>query len=521
MNLDEVISTQSILAFAKNGAPMVYDKNSPGYESSYVDGKGVTVNVKNDGGPLMVIMPQSEAEKANNSARSISAIATIEINLQPDKYSHLEEPYKELGERVITIGGPGTKIGANREFKVSELEGKQTLVVTGNYNINKGQSQEQIRYRGIDLYSFLRSADVGLQSNASEVVFTAGDGRTITLPLEDIIKDDYINGVTNEGNLKVILAYGSSSVDNPNIEDGKPLVENDKSKGYDPKYKNSGGPLTLVVGQKSKEDINSSKILKDVVKIEVLASATDSWKHSTSPTYAQYLDKYTIEITGTALKEPKKYTLRELEAMDDIIIRDTYTYIGEHQHEGLDLWKLITQKVGVHPNAQLTAVKVVASDGFSRDLLSVFGRDALENGIADGLDRKKIILAYAGDGNPLVPDTSSDGYTSGNEGGPIRLITHMNQGACLKNVVQVVVDGEQLDYGALFDDIVGHWAREYIEYLYNKGIVNGTSTTTFSPERNITRAEYVKMLVGIVNNDPVLVEEKYFNDVPLDQWYAM
>lgn len=434
VSLDEIFSAgkKSVLAFAKNGAPMVSDKNSAGYVSSYTDGSETSITVKNNGGPLMLLMPQ---------AKSLNAVASITVNLQPDKYAHIEPSYKEAGNNTLIIEGPGTKLSAPKTFKVSEIEGKQTFAVTGDYNIKKEISEKQIRYRGIDLYSFLRSVDVGLQSNASEVVFTASDGKTLTFSLADVMKADYLNSAAKTGNLKMVLAYGSGAAGNTNPEDGKPLVISKESAGYDPVYSNSGGPLYLVVGQKSAEDNNSSSILKNVVKITVNASAATSWKHDMSPAYSQYLDTATLEITGTALEAPRKYTLRELEAMDDIVLRDSYTYIGEHQHEGLDLWKLIRQKAGLKPGVELTSVKAVASDGFTKDVLSIFGRDALEKGITDGLDRKIIILSYAGDGNPLVTDTNSDGYTSGNDGGPIRMITHLNQGACLKNVVKIVVNG--------------------------------------------------------------------------------
>lgn len=433
-SLDEIFSAgeKSILAFAKNGAPMVSDKTAAGYVSSYTDGSGEKVNVKNDGGPLMVAMPQS---------KTLGVVTSITVNLQPDKYAHIEAPYKELAGNTLTVEGPGTKLSGPKTFKVSDIEGKQTLAVTGDYNIKKAASEQQVRYRGIDLYSFLRSVDVGLQSNASEVIFTAADGKTLTFSLADIIKTDYMNGATKAQNLKMILAYGSSAASNSNIEDGKPLVTDKESAGYDSIYGNSGGPLYLIVGQKSAEDVNSAGILKNIVKIIVNASATTSWKHDMSPTYSQYLDTALLELSGTALEAPKKFTLRELEAMDDIALRDSYTYIGEHQHEGIDLWKLISLKAGLKAGVGLTSVKVVASDGFSKDVLSIFGKEAIEKGIADGLDRKIIMLSYAADGNPLVTDTNSDGYTSGNEGGPIRLITHLNQGACLKNVVKIVVDG--------------------------------------------------------------------------------
>lgn len=516
VSLDEVfaVDNKSALAFAKNGAPMVADKNAEGYVSSYTDGTSEKVNVKNDGGPLMIVMP---------FGKTLSNVDSITINLQPDKYAHIETPYKDLADSTLVVEGPGTKLSTPKTFKVSDIEGKQNIVVTGDYNIKKTASEQQVRYRGIDLYSFLRSEDVGLQSNASEVIFTAADGKTLTFSLSDVMKADYINNATNTADLKMILAYGSSSVDNSNIDDGKPLVVDKDSTGYDPLYNNSGGPLYLVVGQKSPEDINSQSTLKNVAKITVNASATTSWKHDMSPTYSQYLDTYTLELEGTALEKPIKFTLRELEAMDDIILRDSYTYIGEHQHEGLDLWKLISQKAGLKPGTELTSVKVVASDGFSRDVLSVFGKEALEKGIADGLDRKIIMLAYAGDGNPLVTDTSSDGYTSGNEGGPIRMITHLNQGACLKNVVKIIVDGNTTGASSTtpFADIKGHWAESHIEYLYSKGATSGTGNSNYSPDKTLTRAEFVKFLVSTLKGiDLKEAKEGIFKDVANGQWYT-
>jgi hypothetical protein len=510
----------SVLAFAKNGAPMVPDKNSPGYESTYTDGSGESIPVKNDGGPLMMILPQTPEQA--DTVKSLGNITSITVNLQPDKYAHIEPPYNDLTDNTITVEGPGTKLSSPKAFTVSDIEGRQTIVVTGDYNIKNSTSEKQIRYRGVDLYNFLRSVDIGLQSNASEVVFTSADGTKLTLPLTEIMKSDYINSATMKDKLKVILAYGASDVNNIDPNDGKPLVLNEKATGYDAKYHNSGGPISLIIGQRTAEDINSSRILNNVVKITVNAAAITSWKHDMSPTYSQYMDNTTLEITGTALVASKKFNLRELEAMDDIIIRDSYTYIGEHEHEGLNLWKLITEKAGLIDGVELTSVKVIASDGFSRDVLSVFGKDALINGIADGFDRKIIMLSYAANGNPLVFDSNSDGYTSGNDGGPIRMITHLNQGACLKNVVKIEVEGTASGVpSANFTDIIGHWAKDHIEYLFSRGIVNGTGDNAFSPNRSITRAEFLKLIVGTLDDVDIKAASKAnFNDVAPGQWYT-
>ena len=42
-----------------------------------------------------------------------------------------------------------------------------------------------------------------------------------------------------------------------------------------------------------------------------------------------------------------------------------------------------------------------------------------------------------------------------------------------------------------FSDMEGHWGREDVEYLASYGIVNGTSDTTFSPNRAMTACEAV------------------------------
>ncbi|WP_282938781.1 S-layer homology domain-containing protein [Paenibacillus sp. RC67] len=53
-----------------------------------------------------------------------------------------------------------------------------------------------------------------------------------------------------------------------------------------------------------------------------------------------------------------------------------------------------------------------------------------------------------------------------------------------------------------FDDVTGHaWARDYLDILYSKGMMNNKNSTPekFSPDESITRGEFVTMLVKIFN----------------------
>lgn len=74
---------------------------------------------------------------------------------------------------------------------------------------------------------------------------------------------------------------------------------------------------------------------------------------------------------------------------------------------------------------------------------------------------------------------------------------------------------------ANFKDIEGFsWAEESIKSLCEKGILNGVTEDEFAPADNITREQFVKMLVLAFN---IEIPEKVipnFKDVDKDAWYA-
>ncbi len=54
--------------------------------------------------------------------------------------------------------------------------------------------------------------------------------------------------------------------------------------------------------------------------------------------------------------------------------------------------------------------------------------------------------------------------------------------------------GDDQDIGSGFLDIIKHWARDYIEELFEAGIVAGKSNTAFHPNDQVTREEFAVML---------------------------
>ena len=70
-----------------------------------------------------------------------------------------------------------------------------------------------------------------------------------------------------------------------------------------------------------------------------------------------------------------------------------------------------------------------------------------------------------------------------------------------------------------FADMRNHWAEEYVAYLHSEGIVNGLTPTTFGPERDIRRGDFVLMLYRAVGLPPIY-EYSGFYDVYDGAYYA-
>ena len=64
------------------------------------------------------------------------------------------------------------------------------------------------------------------------------------------------------------------------------------------------------------------------------------------------------------------------------------------------------------------------------------------------------------------------------------------------------------------------WAKDSIERLASKGIISGTGDNKFEPQKNVTREEFVKIIVGAYNLLDNNTQNTKFKDVDNNQWYA-
>ncbi len=73
-----------------------------------------------------------------------------------------------------------------------------------------------------------------------------------------------------------------------------------------------------------------------------------------------------------------------------------------------------------------------------------------------------------------------------------------------------------------FEDLDSvEWAYKDISELYDKGIINGVTETSFKPERSVKREEFIKMIVCAMGLENMYAESCGFDDVDQDAWYAV
>jgi hypothetical protein len=74
-----------------------------------------------------------------------------------------------------------------------------------------------------------------------------------------------------------------------------------------------------------------------------------------------------------------------------------------------------------------------------------------------------------------------------------------------------------IERNILFTDVQQHWAKSYIESMASKSVVAGYDSGVFEPEKTVTRAEFVTMLIKALNIE-VTSKQSNFKDVGNDYW---
>lgn len=131
-----------------------------------------------------------------------------------------------------------------------------------------------------------------------------------------------------------------------------------------------------------------------------------------------------------------------------------------------------------------------------------------------------------------LPYTPAKGEQTGNlfavyvdDAGKVELITKSSYDASQKAVVFETGHFSIYSIGyknpaPAFTDITGHWAADNILFVASRGLLSGTSDTTFSPGIGMTRGMFVTALGRLAGINPDSYKTGKFTDVKADAYYA-
>jgi len=159
------------------------------------------------------------------------------------------------------------------------------------------------------------------------------------------------------------------------------------------------------------------------------------------------------------------------------------------------------ETVGTRPIYDLT---ITAGDATISDLGGGTATVGVPYTPAEGEDINQIVIYYMSDSGELVmvPNCVYDPET-----GIVSFATqHFSKYAVGYNEIS-------------FSDVSG-WYEDSVNYLAARGMINGKGNGVFTPDANITRAEFVRILANLSGDDLEKYKGSAFADVDASKWYS-
>ena len=456
-----------------------------------------------------------------------------------DRVFHTEEKYLT---DTLTLAGSG--FDAVRTLSVSVVEGLYRdadagLAYENTYSMmTSGGVFSKHVFTGVRLYELLvrEGLDVSLP-DTTPVKLISKDGYTIAMTLGQIrggfSRYSARGGELEEAGLPVLIAFASDgeSLVGPTGKESV-YIRFDESTGYVEGSDNIGGPLRLVVGQTASTEFNAPSCAKWLSAVvvgdangyaytrETDAQVVDSHPDQTGDwTHQGKQADYRLKISGSEARETVYLSLAEIEAMKDGTVREYFAAsAGRNAYEGVTLRYLVESflREGLE---RPTKVTVKAADGYTKQC----DIDTLLSGI-DSLYQpgchRDMLLAWAIDGAPLVPNESSEGYNGKNGYGPLRFVVENTISMWVKNVSEIIIGEETGDISGGYTDVdEGSFGYAGIMDMTARGLMNGIGGGKFDPDGSVTRAQ-AATIFWRMSGSPVVNYSMSFEDVGEGAWYA-
>ena len=415
-------------------------------------------------------------------------------------FTSVIEPYN--GERyiaeteevsaVIEAGSPGVS-DAVRAVKVTFADGRVDYVIYATNNKATYKIDDSFLFRGfVGVYS-LKDGEVALRYVCDGDIIGKETGKTAAYTglIESFTTElAFENSITMLADQDVEpeeLAGRMVVVENDGTQNAAYLIESAQTDGR--RVTLHLGNSSLIRSYANQNDINAGYVY-NIARGQRASIALSSMEDA-GPVLPGDGRKY----TATA---GKKFTA-QFNAVSPT--GKTVAYRLSNPPRGVDIsesgllsWTPNNNQIGTH------SIMVIADDGVGMTEIVVDVTVVQGSGSGGGTSSNS-------------PSPGNEGSNTGNEGSE----NNGSQGSENNGTNGESVGNETT--GERFNDLGGHsWAKDAIYRLVDAGVVNGTSYNTYSPAKNITRADFAIMLVrafGITEG-----EGENFADVPEGAYYA-
>jgi len=358
--------------------------------------------------------------------------------------------------------------------------------------INTWPAKKWFVGEGVTLRDLLTAAKI--KDEAKLIRFTSNDGYSVTLTVQELLNDQRYY-------FPRLMDNSDSNGSLNGSQDGRELVEpiialKSVEGSNNPKYINNLNTLLLMIGQRAVSEQTGNIFIKYVNKIEVLTTAPTRWDApEANPGSGEVVPGTMVALSNQHMDDDKIYYTTD--GTTPTLNSPIYNWIAKRW------WSARADVLGIynHPigpiNGNTTIKAISIGPGKMDSEVATFTYKTASAAQVPELAQPKQPGASLADikGHwaqkyieQLVNSAAVNGYPNG------RFMPDNNISRAEFVVIMVKSFGMELKGNSSFADVKGHWAERYIATAVADGVVSGYDAAHFGPDERITREQMATMI---------------------------
>lgn len=330
---------------------------------------------------------------------------------------------------------------------------------------------------------------------------------TITVPAEEIVADTITEVPVYDETKPVYKVDGEGNKIQAKDENDQPIFEED---GTTPVYEvetNEDGSTKY----EQMVDEEGNPVVEEVVTGNNVVVATINGDEASTEAILAEDAFQIVEVKETVITEVQKTD-------------EEGNPVWEKDADGNDTDVPVMEEV----ETEVVKEYAVATIEFDKKLSAYGFENGDELAFGASLNGAPLVIGNDENGEPVKEVISEAKKPVGGGGSTIKPSTSTNKGDDTTDnkdeenkqpVVDVPDSNVPVTEGPFADVAADHWAAASIAQLKEAGVVNGSGDGNYTPEADITRAEFTKMVVGVMGLEAAAAEVA-FEDCTAGDWFT-